>query len=64
VEANKSIDKHQAEMARFYNFKCRDPPRFQVSERVWLDSANLYPGFSRNKLDPRLVGLFVVVDVP
>jgi hypothetical protein len=63
-KANKSISKHQAEMARLHNQKRQDPLKFQVGGMGWLDSADLYPGFSPNKLDPPFVGPFVIVDVP
>ena len=38
----------------------KDPPAFQINQKVWLDSRNLHVNVPSRKLDPRRYGPFTI----
>jgi transposase InsO family protein len=61
AKARGNILTAQERMSIYYNKKKRKQEDFRKGEYIWLNTKNMYPGFSRNKLDPRYLGLFRII---
>lgn len=59
-EAQSALKQAASDMARFYNAKRSEHPKFKVGEKVWLDGENISTTRPMKKLDNRWYGPFTV----